>query len=139
MNQESTLRIDELKRGTLLAALERFEGNRTRAAEAMGISIRTCRNWIRKYRVFDHGRELLVEPGARVVCPECWAPVAVVRQGIYRYGEMTVNSFEWPWKPAVVGSDMLGRCWWKGCGAKWFDGERIHTSDGWIPNESEAS
>lgn len=33
----------------LKAALDRTGGNRTHAAEQLGISIRTIRNWIKKY------------------------------------------------------------------------------------------
>jgi two-component system response regulator FlrC len=36
-------------------ALHRFNGNRTRAAEVLGISIRTLRNKLREYR--DAGME----------------------------------------------------------------------------------
>ena len=42
--------IDEMERRMIFAALEDLGGNRTRAAERLGISIRTLRNKLREYR-----------------------------------------------------------------------------------------
>jgi two-component system response regulator FlrC len=42
--------LDEIEKKHILAALEHCQGNRTRAAEVLGISIRTLRNKLRQYR-----------------------------------------------------------------------------------------
>jgi DNA-binding NtrC family response regulator len=42
--------MGELKRDAILATLERVSGNRTQAARALGLSDRTIRNHLRKYR-----------------------------------------------------------------------------------------
>ncbi|NQS99046.1 MAG: sigma-54-dependent Fis family transcriptional regulator [candidate division Zixibacteria bacterium] len=42
--------IAEMEKRMILRALEQFDNNRTRAAEALGISIRTLRNKLREYR-----------------------------------------------------------------------------------------
>ena len=42
--------IAEMEKMMILKALQEYEGNRTRAAEALGISIRTLRNKLRDYR-----------------------------------------------------------------------------------------
>lgn len=42
--------IAEMEKRAILRALEKLENNRTRAAEALGISIRTLRNKLREYR-----------------------------------------------------------------------------------------
>ena len=42
--------IEEMERRMIFAALEELGGNRTRAAERLGISIRTLRNKLREYR-----------------------------------------------------------------------------------------
>jgi len=39
-----------MERRLILSTLERVGGNRTRAAEALGISVRTIRNRLRQYR-----------------------------------------------------------------------------------------
>jgi two-component system response regulator FlrC len=49
--------IGELKRDVILATLERMNGNRTHAAQALGISSRTIRNHLRKYRLEAEGGE----------------------------------------------------------------------------------
>lgn len=41
--------FDEIKRKTLSLALETFEGNKHKAAEALGISLRTVRNLVHTY------------------------------------------------------------------------------------------
>jgi two-component system response regulator FlrC len=46
-----TLDLRTLERATVERALERFAGNRTHAARALGISVRTLRNKIREYRL----------------------------------------------------------------------------------------
>jgi DNA-binding NtrC family response regulator len=47
--------IGELKRDVILSTLERMNGNRTHAAQALGISSRTIRNHLRKYRLQAEG------------------------------------------------------------------------------------
>lgn len=42
--------LTEVRRKIILGTLERFEGNRTRTAEALGVSLRTIRNKLRDYR-----------------------------------------------------------------------------------------
>jgi two-component system response regulator HydG len=49
--------IGELKRDVILSTLERMNGNRTHAAAALGISSRTIRNHLRKYRLESQGGE----------------------------------------------------------------------------------
>ena len=46
----SVLRLDELEKQAILAALRQTAGNRTQAAAALGISIRTLRNKLQEYR-----------------------------------------------------------------------------------------
>ena len=41
--------LDEIERHMILHTLRHFHGNRTRAAEALGISLRTIRNKLRRY------------------------------------------------------------------------------------------
>ena len=43
--------LDEIERNVILEALKHFSGNRTHAAKALGISIRTLRNKLAEYRV----------------------------------------------------------------------------------------
>ena len=45
----SPVSMDELERSHLERTLELVEGNRTRAAEMLGLSVRTIRNKIRQY------------------------------------------------------------------------------------------
>ncbi len=42
--------LTEVRRKIILGTPERFEGNRTRTAEALGVSLRTIRNKLRDYR-----------------------------------------------------------------------------------------
>jgi transcriptional regulator with PAS, ATPase and Fis domain len=44
------VKLDQLEKTAILAALRQTGGNRTKAAEALGISIRTLRNKIQEYR-----------------------------------------------------------------------------------------
>jgi DNA-binding NtrC family response regulator len=44
------LRLDELEKQAIRAALRQTGGNRTQAAAALGISIRTLRNKLQEYR-----------------------------------------------------------------------------------------
>ena len=48
--QGGVLRLDELEKKAILAALRQTDGNRTHAAAALGISIRTLRNKLQEYR-----------------------------------------------------------------------------------------
>jgi len=43
------LRVAEVERDLILATLRQTDGNRTHAAEILGISIRTIRNKLREY------------------------------------------------------------------------------------------
>ncbi len=45
------IRLDELEKHAIRAALRQTQGNRTQAAAALGISIRTMRNKLQEYRV----------------------------------------------------------------------------------------
>ncbi len=45
------MRLEELEKRAIMAALRQTDGNRTRAATALGISIRTLRNKLQEYRV----------------------------------------------------------------------------------------
>jgi DNA-binding protein Fis len=45
----SGLTVEEVERELVLETLHRHRGNRTRAARALGISVRTLRNRIREY------------------------------------------------------------------------------------------
>lgn len=42
--------LTEIRRKIIMATLDRFDGNRTRTAEALGVSLRTVRNKLRDYR-----------------------------------------------------------------------------------------
>ena len=44
-----SLNLKELERETIIRALAHWDGNRTRASETLGISVRTLRNKIREY------------------------------------------------------------------------------------------
>jgi len=50
LNPSDAMSISEMERRMIFAALESLGGNRTRAAERLGISIRTLRNKLREYR-----------------------------------------------------------------------------------------
>lgn len=50
LDPASAITIGEMERRMIFASLERLGGNRTRAAEQLGISIRTLRNKLREYR-----------------------------------------------------------------------------------------
>ena len=49
-NGDGVLRLDELEKHAIRAALRQTAGNRTHAATALGISIRTLRNKLQEYR-----------------------------------------------------------------------------------------
>jgi len=48
--ESEIVRLDEMERKAILKALQATSGNRTRAAEMLGISIRTLRNKLQEYR-----------------------------------------------------------------------------------------
>ncbi len=50
---ETVLRLDDVEKRTIHAALDQTGGNRTKAAELLGISIRTLRNKLQEYRGTD--------------------------------------------------------------------------------------
>ena len=56
------LRLDELEKQAIRAALRQTNGNRTQAAAALGISIRTMRNKLQEYREAGEPIEAGVEP-----------------------------------------------------------------------------
>jgi two-component system response regulator FlrC len=46
----TTISLKELEKKTIFHALDRTKGNRTHAAEILGISVRTLRNKLNEYR-----------------------------------------------------------------------------------------
>ena len=60
-------RVEEVERELILETLGRCLGNRTRAAEILGISIRTLRNKLSEYRGLG-----MVVPPAPGHLPESW-------------------------------------------------------------------
>jgi DNA-binding NtrC family response regulator len=58
-------RMEEVERDLILETLGRCLGNRTRAAEILGISIRTLRNKLSEYR----GQGVAVPPAASQLAP----------------------------------------------------------------------
>ena len=50
-------KLKDAERELILATLESTGGNRTRAAELLGVSVRTMRNKIREYRASGHWEE----------------------------------------------------------------------------------
>jgi DNA-binding NtrC family response regulator len=54
---EEFITLDELERRHILTGLERCGGNRTRAAQLLGISVRTLRNKLRDYNRDEGGEE----------------------------------------------------------------------------------
>lgn len=50
MENKKIIPLWKLERAAILDALRIFEGNRTHAADALGISLRTLRNKIRSYQ-----------------------------------------------------------------------------------------
>lgn len=52
------MRIEEMEKRLIFKALSSFSGNRTRAAEILGISVRTLRNKLHEYR---NGAEAMIE------------------------------------------------------------------------------
>jgi DNA-binding NtrC family response regulator len=50
LSPSQAITIGEMEKRMIFAALDRLGGNRTRAAEQLGISIRTLRNKLREYR-----------------------------------------------------------------------------------------
>jgi DNA-binding NtrC family response regulator len=47
----ASLNLKALERDTIIRALAHWDGNRTRASETLGISVRTLRNKIREYEL----------------------------------------------------------------------------------------
>jgi DNA-binding NtrC family response regulator len=45
--------LEDVERRAIIAALEKFEGNRTKTAEALGIGRRTLQNKLKQYRIPD--------------------------------------------------------------------------------------
>lgn len=46
--------IDRMHRNAVIWALRQKKGNRTHAAKLLGISVRTLRNWIKKFKIEGH-------------------------------------------------------------------------------------
>jgi len=57
LDSREAITISEMERRMIFATLEDLNGNRTRAAERLGISIRTLRNKLREYRGDATGEE----------------------------------------------------------------------------------
>lgn len=53
LNFEETLTLEEMERRMILNTLDRTGGNRTRAAEVLGVSVRTIRNKLNAYGVAE--------------------------------------------------------------------------------------
>jgi DNA-binding NtrC family response regulator len=51
------LTMEEIERRAILSALERTGGNRTQAAEALGIGLRTLQRKLKEYRLAGKGDE----------------------------------------------------------------------------------
>lgn len=49
------MRMDEMEKGAILATLEVTEGNRTKAARMLGISLRTLQRKLKEYQLDGHG------------------------------------------------------------------------------------
>lgn len=47
--EKGALKITQIHRRAAEKALTETSGNRTKAAEILGVSVRTVRNWIRRY------------------------------------------------------------------------------------------
>jgi two-component system response regulator FlrC len=56
-----------MERDLIMHTLDRVKGNRTHAAKALGISIRTLRNKLREYRQLAH-RPAVFSPGPKAEC-----------------------------------------------------------------------
>lgn len=52
-DERAVIPLGELEKKAILDALVSTKGNRTRAAELLGISIRTLRNKLNEYRIDD--------------------------------------------------------------------------------------
>ena len=57
-------RLEDIERQVVIAALEKFEGNRTRAAEALGIGRRTLQNKLKQYKIADSKTSKESEPAS---------------------------------------------------------------------------
>jgi len=51
--------VAQMERELILATLARLDGNRTHAARALGVSVRTIRNRLREYRMGEEGAEAI--------------------------------------------------------------------------------
>ena len=67
-------RMEEVERDLILETLTHCLGNRTRAAEILGISIRTLRNKLHEYRA--QGAAVPVGPGQAMLPPGFYATAA---------------------------------------------------------------
>lgn len=60
--ERSNLKIAHMRKRATERALVETGGNRTRAADILGVSVRTVRNWIKKYELgekfpYQRGRQ----------------------------------------------------------------------------------
>lgn len=55
--------IHEMEKRLILSTLRRFDNNRTRSAESLGISIRTLRNKLHEYRQEDPELAAIIDKG----------------------------------------------------------------------------
>lgn len=56
--QSMDLTLDEVEKRVIFETLRRCEGNRTRTAEKLGISLRTLRNKLKAFRAEEDGRQI---------------------------------------------------------------------------------
>jgi transposase len=61
-SEKTSLKIVQMQKRATEKALTETGGNRTRAAEILGVSVRTVRNWIRRYELglkfpYQRGRQ----------------------------------------------------------------------------------
>ena len=81
-------RVDEVERALILETLTHCLGNRTRAAEILGISIRTLRNKLHEYRA--SGVPVPVAPGQQPGIP-VESPPHATAAAIARYAAATAR------------------------------------------------
>jgi DNA-binding NtrC family response regulator len=60
-NENGVLSLAEIEKQAIQAALQQTGGNRTQAASALGISIRTLRNKLQEYRESGAPLDVLVD------------------------------------------------------------------------------
>lgn len=56
-NEKPIITLFDLEREYIIHALERFGGHKTRASEALGITVKTLYNRLHKYGLFEKYRQ----------------------------------------------------------------------------------